>query len=406
MNATQTEKKKSGFHSDIQIGAPGLDIAGLRTLAENEPEAFMGKMQARIDAGTFRWKHVRNIGHLFNALVDIDVKASMPIMGQMRTITTGAFPLLSGGLTVAGINDAYGAEPTIGEQLVTEMEDSKKITVMAGVHALDAEKDRVDETEDFPLIGASEEKFTIAHKRNGRRIAITAEMIEENDVAGIVARVDALGRFAAKRIEKQTLRRVCDIDGSGSSPAEPYVLHIGGSGVAIYQTDKDPLNRLSSSGNRIVNNALVDSTDLDNALTRLASFTDEDGDRIGLENSELQLVVPFALLSTAAKIRGSELEPAIENEVNNWGPRGRWQPRIVSSSRLDDLSTTAWYLGNFGKQFRRKWKLRLEYVSLQGTTEAFVHSRVAFQARVAWDVEIGAIDYVYVVQNLPATTPP
>jgi len=73
---------------------------------------------------------------------------------------------------------------------------------------------------------------------------------------------------------------------------------------------------------------------------------------------------------------------------------------------LDDLSTTVWYLGWFEKQFKRKWKLRFEYVTLGQDTESYLRSRIAFQARLGWDVEIGATDYVYVVQCLSATTAP
>jgi len=92
--------------------------------------------------------------------------------------------------------------------------------------------------------------------------------------------------------------------------------------------------------------------------------------------------------------------------LNNWGPRGQWRPRLLSSPKLDDLSTTVWYFGWFQKQFIRKWKLRYETVTLGTNTESYLRSRLGFQARIAWDCEIGAVDYVYVMQNLSATTAP
>jgi hypothetical protein len=101
--------------------------------------------------------------------------------------------------------------------------------------------------------------------------------------------------------------------------------------------------------------------------------------------------------------------PGVENEVSNWGPRGKWRitpERVISSPKLDDLSASAWYYGAPKRQFVRKWKLRMEYVTLGANTEEYLKRRVAFQARIAWDVEVGARDYVYWVQSLAATTFP
>lgn len=400
------EKKKRDFLPNVRVGAPGMDADALRMLAESEPDAFMGKCQRLIDSGELRWDKVSDLRKLFVALADVQVTAHVDVMGETRAIMASAFPLLSGGLTVAGINAAYQAVPTIGQDLVTEADDNKKVSTYAAILSEDTTIDRVDEAVDFPLIGAGEEKYEIRHKRNGRRIAITGEMIEENDVAGITQRVNALGEIAGEFIEEQTLRRVCDIDGSGTSPAEPYVIRPGGAGVALYQTDNDPHTRLPSAGNRYNTNALVDTTDLDNARGRLAGMTNSRGKRINIPVPSTTLLVPDALMGVASKLLNSELEPGVENEVNNWGPRGRWRPRLRSTPKLDDLSTTVWYLGWFEKQFIRKWKLRFEFITLSGDTESFLKSRIAFQARVAWDCEIGATDYVYVIQNLSGTTAP
>ena len=214
-------------------------------------------------------------------------------------------------------------------------------------------------------------------------------------------------RIAGEFIEEQTLSRVCDHDGSRTtSAAEPYVLHLNGTGVSLYQTDADPLTRCGSSGNRKASNALADETDLDNARALLAAMKNSRGKKISIPVNQCDLLVPDALLNTTLKIRQSTYAPGVENEINNWGPQGSWQPRILSSPKLDDLSADTWYLGNFRKQFTRKWKLRFEYVTLGQDTESFLRARIAFQARIAWDVEIGATDYVYVIQNLQSTTYP
>lgn len=398
--------KKRRFIANVSIGDK-LDLGSLRHLAESEPQAFVGKMQALIDDGKLRMQDIRDIRGLFATLADVEVPVRMELMtGVTREVQASAFALLTGGLMIAGVNDAYDAVPTIGQELVTERDDNKKISSFAAITTLDTNVDRVDEGVDYPEIGAGEQKYTIAHKRNGRRLSISSETIEENDVAGIVDRINALAEIAAEEVEEQTLRRVCDIDGSAASPAEPYVLHFNGSGTSLYTITANSPSAQCPSGTRLTNNALVDYTDLDAARAVLAAMKNSRGKRINIPGSRMRLLVPDALIGVATKIRGSEMVPGVENELNTWGPRGQWQPGLVSSPKLDDLSTSAWYLGDFKKQFVRKWKLRFEYVTLSGLTEAFLKRRTAFQARIGWDCEVGAVDHVFVVQSLAGTTAP
>ncbi|MCR4332222.1 MAG: Mu-like prophage major head subunit gpT family protein [Sulfuricaulis sp.] len=400
-------KPKPRLMSDVTFGqGGGMDPEALREAALADPNEFAGKIQRLIASGKLTWNDVRSLPRLFNRLYDVEIPARIQIAGSERSIPASAFPLLAGGMTVAGLNAAYDMLPTIGQELVTEMESNKKIVEVAAITSEDTQIDRVDEGKEFPEIGAGEEKFEIRSKRNGRRLSITAETIEENDVSGIVDRINALATISGNFVEEQTLRRVCDIDGSATSPAEPYVLHINGAGVALYQTAATTLTRLHASGNRYQTNVLADESDLENARTRLAGMKDSMGKRINIPMSRCTLLVPDALVTTARKILNSTLVPGVENEYNDWGPTGAYRPRLLSSPKLDDLSTTVWYLGDFQAQFRRKWKLRFEYVTLGQDTESFLRSRIAFQARVAWDVEIGAVDYCYVVQNLSATTAP
>lgn len=402
---TETKAKKRITPSVMPGGAPALALASLRLAAQSEPKLFLERCQKLIDGG-LRWQNIDNLRALRDALSDLEVPAYMIEGGQARAIMASAFPLLAGGITVAGISDAYDAVPTIGQELVTDTEDARRFSTYANILSEDTNADGVKEGDDFPEIGAGEEKYTIGHKRNGRRISITQEMIDENDISGIVQRVDALGEIGGSLIEEQTLRRVCDIDGSAASPAEPYALHPSGAGASLYSATANTPGTRAPSGTRVTNNALVDTSSLEAARRRIASMLDSRGKRIATPVSQCTLLTPDALAPVALKILGSELEPGVENELNNWGPRGVYRPRFLSSPKVDDLSTTAWYYGNFKKQFKRKWKLRFESVSMAMDMLTYLKSRVAFQGRLAWDCEIGAIDYVYVVQCLPATTAP
>lgn len=399
-----TLKKK--LTSNVFVGEPGMDLASLRSVAQTYPREFVQRTQALIDKGELRWSDVHDLRSMFNALCDVPVDINVRLHGQTRTIQSSAFPVLSGNLTVAGINMAYDAVPQISGELVQDFDSAKETATIVGLLAEVQQGLDRKEGEPFTLVGAGEERFDIMSRPKGLRMQITQEMIERNDVENVVQRVNFLGEVPAEEIEEQSLRRVCDIDGSATSPGEPYVLHINKAGAALYQIDNSPLSRLPSSGNRVTNNALVDITDLEAARARLAAMTNSRGKRIAIPISQCKLLVPDALAPTAQILLNSMMTPGVANEANPWGPQGAYRPQLLSSPKLDDLSTTAWYLGDFAKQFRRKWSVRMEMVVMNGDLTNYLRNRIAFEARVAWDCEVGAVDYVYVVQNLASTTAP
>lgn len=400
---------KQLFRSNlIPVTAP-LSLWDIRNLAKNEPDVFLQKIQSGVDSGKLRFSDIHDIKELYRHLADVQIPVVMEMAGAQRSITASAFPILTGTLAISQINEAYQSVPAIGGELVTEIEDNKKVTTIAAIHSLDKQQEEVKETEDFPEIGVDEEKVEIRHKRNGRRLTISAESIEENELPDIIGRINALGEIAGDWIEEQTLKRVTDYDGSAAAPGEPYVYRPAGTGTALFSATANTPGTRAPSGTCVQNNALADETDLENARTRLGTMRNARGKRININFSERVVLVPDAVVGTMLKIANSEYVPGVENEVSNWGPRGKWNipaERILTSPKLDDLSTSAWYYGVPKRQFKRKWKLRFEYVTLGQDTQAYLNSRIAFQARIAWDCEIGATDYVYWIQNLAAATFP
>lgn len=394
----------------VPVTGRNLSLQCLRTLAKNEPDVFVHKIQEGVNKGKLNFKDFKDLRALYGALADIEVNVIMQDpSGTQRAISTSAFPILTGTTAIKAINDAYLEYQTIGGQLVEEIDDPKKITTIAAIHNQDKDQDEVKELKEFPEVGSVEEMVEIRHKKNGRKLTISAEAISENEVANIVSKLNSLGKIAAKHVEKLTLRRVTDYDGSASSAGEPYVYRPNGTGTTLYSASANTPGTRTPSGTRYTSNALVDETDLDNARTRLRSVVDEQSERINIPWSMVYLLVPDALVGTALKILNSEYVPGVENEVSNWGPKGKFYippERVLTSPKLDDLSTSAWYLGAFKEQFKRKWKMRFEYVSLGQSTQAYLDSQVAAQFRVAWDCEVGAVDYVYVVQNLSGTDSP
>jgi hypothetical protein len=403
------DKQRKPLISNLAT-ARGISLSELRLLAKNEPAEFVRKMEFGAASGKLRFSDIRDIRGLYQALADVQVPIQIrDASDTVRSIGASAFPILTGTLAIAAINDAYMAAPSIGGQLVTELDDTKRVTTIAAVHALDKNVDEVKDDQEFPEISATEEKVEIRHRQNGRKVTIHANAILENEIADIVTRINALGEIAAEWIEEQTLYRVTDYYGSKLSPAEPYVYRPNGTGTALFSASANTPGTRAPSGTRVNSNALVDETDLTNARTVLRAMRNARGKRINIPWSEVIILVPDALEATLMKIVNSELVPGVENEMNVWGPRGKYYiplERCISSPKMDDMSTATWYMGAFRRQFVRKWKLRFEYMTLGQDTQAYLNSRIAFQARIAWDCEIGATDYPFVVQCLSATTAP
>jgi len=388
-----------------------LSLGDLRLLAQNEPAEFVFKVHAAADSGKLKLEKFRNLKGLYAALADVRVTVQMEDMdGIVRAISTSAFPVLTGSAVVSQINDAYAGVETVGQELVEDFEDNKKVTTLINVHALDKNVDEVKEgSDDFPEIGAIEEGVTIQHKRNGRKFTILKEVLEENDMPTLVTKANALGIIPAEWIEEQTISRVYDEYGSKASAAEPYVYRPIAGATALYSSTANTPGTRAPLGNRYNSNPLADETDLENARVRLATMLNARGKRVTIPRSQLVIMVPDALVGRALKIVNSEYVPGVENERSNWGPGGKWNipiARIISTPKFDDISTSCWHYGSPKLQFKRKWKLRMEYVSLGMETQAYLDSRIAFQARVAWDVEIGALDFDYNIQNLASTTAP
>lgn len=398
--------------SGISYGR-SVSMYDLAEFAKKNPVEFMRKADELIEAGKLTLADMMSDSReFFRAFSGVQVPITIAdelATGGQRAITTSAMPILTGTAVVKMINDRYMEIPTIGQDLVTEIDDNKKVTTVSAIHNEDKNIDEVKESEQFPEIGASEESVEIRHRKNGRKLTLTREMIQENDAPNFMMRVNALAEIASDHIEELTLARVTDHYGSAASATEPYVYRPEGSGSALYSATANTPGTRAPSGTRITNNALVDETDLDAARARLTDMRNGRGKRISVPYSERILLLPDALIGGASKILNSEYVPGVENERSNWGPGGRWNlppERVKSSPKLDDLSTSAWYYGAFKRQFLRKWKLRFTYVTLGANTQAYLDRDIAFQARISWDCEVGATDYVHVVQCLSGTTAP
>jgi hypothetical protein len=385
--------QRSLLRSDLSVGRSGLDFDGLRTLAQKYPNQFMARFEDLVAQRKITLAQLGSLRALFRSLLDVKVETRVDVAGELRTVTTSAFPLAMGSLMVAALNDAYAAVPTIGDALVTDMDSNKKFTHIAKLNHQVHEQVNTSEGAEFPLISAGESFAVIGHKRRGFRWKVTQETLDEDDVGIIAMFLREAGEFAAELNEELLLDRVTDRKGSASSAAAPYVYQPNGSGTALFV----------DGTSRKISNPLVSEANLEALRLLLTAQTNTRGRRIGVSLNDAVLLVPDALVNKASSLTRSEMVPGNPNEINPWGPRGLYQPKVLSTPKLDDISTSAYYLGQPQKIFVRKWKLRVETATVTMDALEFLRSRTAYEARVAWDCEIGARDNKGWVQSLSGT---
>lgn len=396
---------------DIGSADPEQEIRSLIHAAKGGTRDIVSACSAAIRGGDLAWEDV-DLRSLFRATIDeqVDVRVNQgPALG-VRTMTTSLFPILTGLLTAELLEREDEAEERIWSDLVTLRQTNKETEHLVRIVNSDPEGSiggRVAdvETHGYPLMTSAEERVQVDPVHDGRRIALTAKLIETNDRAGFVEQVNALREWANDRREVVTLKRVFDLHGSAATPEAPYVYRPNGTGAALYTTSATALGR-APSGTRVENNALVDGDSLQTAINRLATMLNDNGIKAGTGRA-FDLVVPHALLATALKIVGSEMTPGVENEVNVYGPRGRYMFRIHSSSLIDAFTSTAWILAkDIRRQFHLVSRIDMEYVSMPASASDFLRTRLGFEARVADEFEIGAKDHNRAVQCLDGTTAP
>lgn len=394
-------------HSNLNVGGGMADFRGLIDLASKNPERFLEISTELARAGKLRWEDVDMLA-LFRATIDVPVKvrAYHPVIGE-RAIDSSLFPLLAGAMTTELMERQDEAVSTIWQDLVTVRDTNKETTHLVRIVNSDMSHTGGKlrrEGDPYPMMTAAEERVQVDTIEDGRRVAIGAKLLESNDKAGFMEQVIALRSWAMNRRDVRTLHMVFDVFGSGTGAAAPYVYRPNGTGTALYTTTTTAHSR-APSGTRVNNNALVDGDNLQAVVDVLANMRDESNYRVS-KISGIEVLVPHALRGTLSKIIKSELTPGIANEVAVFGPRGDYQVTAKSSPKIDDFTTTSYLIsrGPFSQQFTLVSRLNMEYVSMAASATDFLRTRLAYEARVADEFEVGARDHNRVVQSLAGTT--
>lgn len=251
--------------------------------------------------------------------------------------------------------------------------DSEKIP---GISEIGDEFSVVDEEDEFPFVGVTEDYIEIARKsKRGAIIRVTKEAIRGDKTGLLLERCRKLGRWLGLNREKRLIDAVIDENGGATSIVNRgHRYHWKGTSYATFQASTPWVNIKTSNG-------LADWTDLDNAWLLLQNLRDPfTGEPITVipdtiivtpQNFHLALTILHAMWVR----RNSNISAGTANiETQAPSPIADINYKLLSSALLADRAATDtdWWYGNPGQaiNYFSVWDVEPEELG-RDSTEAF-----------------------------------
>lgn len=233
--------------------------------------------------------------------------------------STSDFPEILANVANKSLRDAYLESPQTFRPFVrqTTVSDFKEIS---RVQLGDAPKllEKLENGEyQHGTIGESAEKYSV--KEYGRIVAIGRRVLVNDDLGAFGRLVEMFGRQAAN-LESDLVWGVINANAAMAD------------GFALFSSQH---SNLAGAG------AAPSVTTLGAGREAMRLQTSLDGSKLNVRPS--WLVVPAALETVADQLVAS-ISPDVASGVNPFGANGRTPLMAVAEPRLDDASSTAWYL--------------------------------------------------------------
>lgn len=292
-----------------------------------------------------------------------------------------AFPIITGQLISKKVMDAYTKAPVVGKTLVTVFTSSLQVDRVTGFTETGDMKKMIA-GEPYPHIADIGEKWVqIEGDKYGKILDVLEETVKFDQTGKLLMRAAAIGEGAAMFQEKHIMNTIQDAAGY----------------EAYYPSNVQTALYSGGHANQITD-VLQDWTDLDAARLKISAQTDEKGDPIITLNNTI--LTPDALNTMAIRLYKSTVMVGGANpEPNPFS--NRFNP--VCSPYLDLQSTTAWYQGDFKKQYAWKEVFPLQVQTRKDkTNEASWERDVLASYKVRYFGDCGALDYRYVCKSTGA----
>jgi len=307
-----------------------------------------------------------------------------------EALSSSAFPKITGALINKKVQEAYDLEYGIGDQLVTKVSSSVKDETIVGFGA-DNEMKEVQEGIDYEEGSITEKYHKIKNTKFGRIISLTKEMIMFDQTGQMMLRAQQIGEAAKSSHEKTIMNAVLELTSSGLKAA----WRPAGTATTLYSnTSNDPYT--SGTLDNLGAEALADETDLDTAMALFSQFTNEQG--LPMRVTPKTLLTAMSLKSAANQICYSgqsvktELPAGVKNIYTGL--------QALDTTFIDQqLSVTAWFIGDFKKQFvyTEVWPIQVEHQG-KDSEQAF-NADVIERYKISYYGGCGAVSNRYVVKG-------
>lgn len=377
----------------------GLYEAAVRDRAEDR---FYDDLRESLEKKEVSWRDF-SIRQLFEDFVDDGASLISnwfhnpgdPVRITESGVSSTTFLNISGQLLVNRVMEAYNGPEFISDQLVetisTKLPRGEKIP---GMSQIGNEAEAVGEGKPYPLVGFGEDWIeTPETVKRGMICPITREAVVGDLTGLIMQRAGDVGEWIRYNKEVRCLQAALGITSLYNRRSRGVV------------QSYDDNNGNHDFDNLAATNALVDWTDIENALLLFDSMVDPStGTPIRVLGGTLQIVVPTALLFTARRVINSTLirfGDGAANTTQTEGPNPVSGIEIVSSQLVKSVtsSATTWFLGRFKKAFAYMEISPIQVTQAPANNEAEFTQDIVARFKVSEWGAAACLDPRYVVKS-------
>ena len=320
--------------------------------------------------------------------------AGVPVLEASGPVNTGNFANITGQIVYSKVMDSYNNPAFIGDQLVETIPTTLNGEKIPGVGQVGDQSGIVPEGQPYPLAGFGEEWVeTPATIKRGFMVGVTKEAIFFDRTGLVLRNAGNLGEGIGINREN----RILDV-------VTGAVTCYRRNGAAAEATYSDT----GSFGDNIAgSNALVDWTDIENALLLFDALSDPNNGEPIVINPDT-ILVPTALLMTALRIvnatqivygaTGSNTATTLAQSAN---PLQGRPMKVLSSPRvkLRTSSASTWFTGQAKRGFAYMENWPITVTQAPANSEAEFTSDIVARFKVSERGAAGVLDPRYWVKS-------
>ncbi|MBS3741523.1 MAG: hypothetical protein KGY74_05330 [Candidatus Cloacimonetes bacterium] len=338
------------------------------------------------NAGSNDILRAQNFNKKINDLVENNKlnRSDISIRDLDEAVNTTIFSIIMGNLLSKEFFATFEKESGIGLELISKLPSNLKTDEIPGVFTESSIKE-VTEGEGYHHTGMIKERYVkVGAVKYGEILDITEESIRNDQTGLILLEARNYGETLAQHLEEHIMKVIQDATSAWYPSGTQTTLYSNTASGAHFKDN-------------LITNALEDYTDLDAAKILIGKMTVSANNDSPINVRPNVLLVPLALETKAQRLIGSSSLPGAANDEAN-PYKNRYD--VKSSVYLDSQSATAWYLGNFKKQYVYKEVIPPQLLVRNDEKNPAAWERdVKYQFKIRYKGKAAARDFRAVVKS-------